>query len=203
MKRGKIIILEACPGAGKTTLGKSLQYHQPSCVFIPEEVDNVKLSEYLKDMKSKAADFQFSVQMETINRLKKAILLAKEGKTVVLERGLIGNSCFAELQYESGLISETKIIEYRRKFTYSQIPEIDEVDVQIIYMRASSKFCLERIARRARKGEDSYSLDYIEKLKAKHDLMLGDYTIIDCEKDVQFMSSGHLPFHFVEALIVI
>lgn len=203
MKKGRIIILESCPGAGKTTLGSSLQYHIPSCIFIPEKVDVSKLSEYLSDMKNKATDFQFEAQNETIERIKAAIKLAKEGNTVILERGLHGNSCFAELQYEKGLISEEKIKEYRKKFTYDQIEGLEEVEMQITYMRASAEFCMRRISKRDRLGENNYTIEYIRNLKEKHDELLSDSTIIDCEKNTQFIPLGHLPLSFVQELKVL
>jgi deoxyadenosine/deoxycytidine kinase len=198
---GKIIILESCPGAGKTTLGKSLQYHNPSCVFIPEEVNLAKLKEYLDDMENKAAEFQFNIQTETMKRLCLAAKLAKEGKIVVLERGLIGNSCFAELQYDTGLITKERIEEYRRRFNYDNLTELQEVEVEVIYMRASAEFCMQRILKRDRIGERNYTLDYITKLKKKHDEMLGDSVIVDCEKNSDFTRSGHLPLHFLKELV--
>lgn len=203
-KSGRIIILESCPGAGKTTLGQSLQYHRPSCIFIPEEVNLKKLEEYLADMQNKATEFQFESQRETMSRIRKAALLASQGNTVVLERGLGGNSCFAELQYETGLISEEDMKTYREQFTYDKIPELEGVEMQIFYMRASPEFCMTRIAKRARPGENTYSLDYIRRLKMKHDVLLGESVIvIDCERNTSFTSSGHLPINFVQELLVL
>ena len=69
-------------------------------------------------MKNKATNFQFQIQDETVKRIRMAIELAKEGKTVLIDRGLIGNRCFAEIQYEKGFINQKDIELYRKKYSY-------------------------------------------------------------------------------------
>uniref|UniRef100_A0A6C0CFH6 Deoxynucleoside kinase domain-containing protein n=1 Tax=viral metagenome TaxID=1070528 RepID=A0A6C0CFH6_9ZZZZ len=200
---GKIIVLEGLPGIGKTTLGESLQAHDSNYLFIPEVVNVGKLKIYLADMQNKAADFQFDTQFETFVRLRQAAKHARAGRDVIVDRGLEGNLCFALIQHEAGMISTKQMNEYRAQFHYNLIPELRGIEVKIVYMYAEAEFCLDRIRSRGRAGEDSYNLDYLKKLKEKHDELLGDATIVNCDSDTQFTPSGHLPSYYVKALMVL
>ena len=203
IRPGKIIVLEGLPGIGKTTLGESLRAHDPNVVFIPEVVNVEKLEIYLADMQNEAASFQFNTQFETSVRMRQAAQYARAGRDVVVDRGLGGNLCFASIQHEAGMISDAKMDEYRTSFSYDKITELKGIEVRIVYMFADADFCHQRIRSRGRAGEDSYSLDYLERLKAKHDELLGDSVIVTCDGDTQFTSSGHLPQSYVEALMVL
>src|SRR4029079_5909118 len=100
-----LIILEGLPSAGKSLWGQSFFEAHENAVFLEEWVDEKVLKEYLENMKEKATEFQFYIQEETVNRVKKAIELVKEGKVVILDRGLIGNECFVSVQHDAELIS--------------------------------------------------------------------------------------------------
>lgn len=199
---GKLIILEGLPGVGKTLFGKSYASVNPNSVFLEEWVDVKILKEYLADMKNKAADFQMHIQKETVERIQKAIRLVLSGKTVVLDRGLIGNRCFAEVQFEAGLISEESMKAYRADFTYSNIEGFWEIKSEIIYMKATPEFSLQRIKRRARDGEDVYALDYLEKLKVKHDNLLKEAKVVYVDTDHELTENGELPHVAVRAILV-
>lgn len=203
IRPGKIVVLEGLPGIGKTTLGESLQAHDSNVVFIPEVVNVERLKIYLADMQNKAADFQFDTQFETAVRLRQAAKYARAGRDVIVDRGLGGNLCFALIQHEAGMISDERMDEYRATFSYDKIAELEGIEVRIVYMFADAEFCLQRIRSRGRAGEDTYRLDYLERLKAKHDELLGDSVIVTCDGDTQFTSSGHLPQSYVEALMVL
>ena len=180
---GKVYILEGLPGVGKTTYGKSRQKVCSSVVFIAEEVDDKQLKLYLQDMKGKARDFQFSVQKLTTERLKRAAALAKQGKHVYVDRGLLGNACFAELQHRQGFISKEDIQRYREEFTYEGVEGLQDVECRTIYMKASASFCLTRIAARAREGENSYTLGYLEELEKLHDQVFNTAYISEAERN--------------------
>lgn len=199
---GKLIILEGLPGVGKTLFGKSYATVNPNSLFLEEWVDVKILKEYLADMKNKAADFQMHIQKETVERVKTAIRLVLSGKTVVLDRGLIGNRCFAEVQFEAGLISEESMKAYRSGFAYSYIDRFWEIKCEIIYMKATPEFSLQRIKRRAREGESVYELDYLEKLKEKHDKLLEEARVVYVETDHELTESGELPHVAIRAVLV-
>lgn len=199
---GKLIILEGLPGVGKTLFGKSYASLNGNAVFLEERVDLDVLKEYLADMPAKATGFQMHIQEETVERIKKAIEFVKQGKTVVLDRGLAGNRCFAETQFEADLISEDDIKEYRSKFVYSAIEGFWEIRCEVIYMHATPEFSLKRIHQRARDGESCYGLDYLRKLAAKHDHLLVGARIVEVDTDHELTEGGELPLVAVHAIIV-
>ena len=189
---GRVIVIEGCPGAGKTLLSESLFGSDRKTKVLTEWVDEEILAKYLRDMKKYATRFQFMIQNETMNRIKQAISLAKQGYTVVVDRGIDGNRCFAEIQYEKGVISAADIAVYRRSFSYDLIPGLHEVQFDVIYLKASVSTCMSRIKKRNRAGEDTYNSSYIENLKAKHDILLKDAKTVDANEEIK-LEDGKIP----------
>ena len=173
--KGKIIIIEGNIGSGKSVFCKSYAANNPNIIVLEEWVDNILLLDYLSDMKNKATDFQFQIQDETVKRIQTAIELAKDGKTVLIDRGILGNRCFAEIQYEKGFISEKDIEIYRKKYNYSNIGELTEIPIEIWYLVCNVDVCISRIKNRGRSGENLYDFEYLSMLKNKHDEYL-NYT---------------------------
>ena len=189
-----LIILEGIQSVGKTTLGRSYVDANPNAVFLEEWVDEKVLKEYLENMKEKAKDFQFYIQEETVNRIKKAIELVKSRKTVILDRGLIGNECFARVQHDSGLISNEDFETYLKSFSYNLIPGFKDVSSTTVYMKATPEFCLERIRSRNRSGESSYTLDYLNKLVHMHDTLIQPDVIMKIDSNDSLNEKGLLTF---------
>lgn len=167
--KGKIIIIEGNIGSGKSVFCKSYAANNPNIIVLEEWVDNILLLDYLSDMKNKATDFQFQIQDETVKRIRTAIELAKEGKTVLIDRGILGNRCFAEIQYEKGFISEKDIEIYRKNYSYNNIKELTEIPIEIWYLVCNVDVCISRIKNRSRSGENLYDFEYLSMLKNKHD----------------------------------
>ena len=189
-----LIILEGVQACGKTTLGKSYVAANPNAVFLEEWVDEKVLKEYLENMKEKAKDFQFYIQEETVNRVKKAIELVKAGKTVILDRGLIGNECFARVQHNAGLISNEDMDTYSKIFSYGMIPGFADIKSKTIYMKATAEFCLERIRLRAREGESTYDLDYLNRLINMHNTLIKSEVIMKIDSNDSLNKEGLLTF---------
>ena len=189
---GRVIVIEGCPGAGKTLLCESLFNSEEKVKVLTEWVNEEVLAKYLGDMKKYATRFQFMIQTETVNRIKKAIELAKQGYTVVVDRGINGNRCFAEIQHEKGVISSADITVYRRAFSYDLIQGLQDIEFQVIYLKASVSTCMTRIKRRNRKGEDTYDFTYIEDLKCKHDMLLRNAKIVNTDEDIK-LEDGKIP----------
>ena len=187
-----LIILEGIPASGKSLWGESFVEAHENAVFLEEWVDEKVLKEYLENMKEKATEFQFYIQEETVNRVKKAIDLVKEGKVVILDRGLIGNECFARVQYDTHLISDENIERYLNFFSYDNISEFKDIKSVTIYMRATTEFCLERIRTRARDGENSYTIEYLNQLAWYHDTLLPHAKIINIDKNYPLNEKGLL-----------
>ena len=189
-----LIILEGIQSSGKTTLGKSYVSENPNAVFLEEWVDEKVLKEYLENMKEKAKDFQFHLQEETVNRVKKAIELVKAGRIVILDRGLIGNECFVRVQHDAGLISDEDMNAYLKSFSYNLIPGFTEIPSTTVYMKATAEFCLERIRSRNRTGESSYTLEYLNQLVHMHDTLIKPDVIMKIETNDSLNEKGLLTF---------
>ena len=189
-----LIILEGVQACGKTTLGKSYVAANPNAIFLEEWVDEKVLKEYLQNMKDKAKDFQFYIQEETVNRVKKAIELVKTGKIVILDRGLIGNECFARVQHNAGLISNEDMETYSKTFSYGMIPGFADIKSTTIYMKATAEFCLERIRTRAREGESTYDLDYLNRLINMHNTLIKSEVIMKIDSNDSLNKEGLLAF---------
>jgi len=189
---GEVFVLEGLPGVGKTLHCKSALAHDTNVKVLDEWVDPVILPKYLADMKLWAKDFQFKIQEDTISRMREAVTLARQGYTVYVDRGIVGNRCFAEMQYEAGFISESDMEIYRSSFSYDQIEGLKEVKVTVIYMSADVEYCLAHIKQRGRKGEETYTHDYLSRLKKKHDELLTDAKVIPCLSD-HVLEEGLIP----------
>ena len=181
--KGQIFILEGLPGVGKTLHCTSAVAHDETVKVLDEWVDEEILPKYLADMKTWASEFQLKIQQDTVRRMKLAVELAKAGHTVYVDRGIVGNRCFAEMQHESGFISQADIEVYRALFSYDLIPGLKDVKWTVIYMSATVEYCLEHIKKRGRKGEESYGSEYLSRLKEKHDVLLQDAKKIVCNGD--------------------
>jgi len=190
---GKLIILEGLPGVGKTSLGRSYASTHPDVIFLEEKVDEQLLAEYIADMPNKATKFQFGIQEETVEKIKRAIDLVKAGKIVVLDRGLDGNRCFAEVQHRSGLISTADMNAYNARFQYKSIPFFSSIQTHVVYMKAGVQFIQERIHSRARDGEDAYTFEYLSQLEEMHNRFLSDARILDAEVNFTLDAHGMLP----------
>lgn len=199
---GHIIILEGLPGVGKTLLCESIAKHVDNVVILKEWVDEDILEKYIKNMKMYASRFQFRIQNETMSRMRKAVDHAKAGYIVVVDRGIAGNRCFAEMQHQAGLISASDIEIYRRSFNYEMIEGLNDVDFTTIYMKANVSICLEHIKKRDRKGEDSYNEIYLNRLKTMHDIILSNAKIVNWNVNHN-LEEDRLPQKIVENILTI
>jgi deoxyadenosine/deoxycytidine kinase len=180
---GRIFILEGLPGVGKTLFCDSMVVHDRNVKILAEWVDEEVLQKYIGNMKKYASRFQFRIQNETVTRMREAVKLAKQGFTVFVDRGITGNRCFAELQHQSGLISQSDIEIYRRAYSYDIIEGLQEVEFHVIYMKAAVSTCLAHIKKRDRKGESGYDATYLNSLKEIHEKLLPEARVIECDED--------------------
>lgn len=188
---GKIIFVEGVPGCGKTTFCKMLADPNTVCyaslvgslrdtVILEEWVDPQFLAEYIADMPNLAAQFQRRAQEELAKKLEVAINLIKQGVTVIIDRGVIGNQCFAELQHYQGFISSEFMKWYRQEFAlHNMVPH--HIPYEIWYLTCDIPTVMNRISLRDRNGEGRYTADYLRWLSEIHDqLLVGNATqIID------------------------
>jgi deoxyadenosine/deoxycytidine kinase len=75
---------------------------------------------------------------------------------------------FADMLKEEGFINSEDFIILDRVCSRILKP------VSHIYLRLDASLCLERLRKRGRPGEENISLEYLQKLEAKHDKVFSD-----------------------------
>lgn len=170
-----IISIEGSIGAGKTTLIDQLRTiyaADPSVLFLYEPIDvwtasldggESILARFYKDQEEYAFALQTLVYVSVRNQLRTAIRDHPDCKLIICERSTHASKfVFAQMLVESGKLSPAKYDIYR-----TMCDNMDRIDGraaqldQVIFLHVEPETCLERIATRARPGEDSISLDYI------------------------------------------
>ena len=167
----KIIFIEGLIGLGKTTLVEYLKERGYIVELEPVKYlqDNGLLEAFYKDPKKYSYIMQntmFLLKMNTINNITSDI--------VFIERSpFCDKECFASLLHDDGFIDEIEWSSYNLWFN-TLIKQMEQIDYKFIYLKADPKICKERIENRGRKGEESISLEYLEKLSKKHDEWLNN-----------------------------
>lgn len=169
--RGTVLTVEGGIGIGKSTKCRSLvQVLNEAGVpatYMPEDYDPQLLEAFLDQAKAApgefnahAAPFQFDVQTRRIATYRQALALQQAGQCVVIDRSLVGDYAFAMLQYEDGNLTEADWDEYCRRAEAADLLDPDLT----LFLHASPQVALERCQKRARTGEDAYTLDYFRRL---------------------------------------
>ncbi len=162
--RGKIICIEGPIGIGKSTLGKSLEQYLNSngieAIFYTEPFNQKMLEQFLSDQPKYAYAFQLYMLTRRQVVFVQAIHQAQMGKTCIIDRSLIGDLVFANLQNIYNNMTDEDFGVYRE--IYDQFKEYNP-DI-IIYLNSSIEKQLERIRIRNRNKEDTYQLDYLNDL---------------------------------------
>jgi deoxyadenosine/deoxycytidine kinase len=134
------------------------------------------LTLYISDLKRYALPFQVIILKDRIALLKKAFEIDSEEKIILLDRGLIGDACFALMQYENGYFTDQ---EYK---VYKSLTNIDHLDgaVRTIYLRCDPKVSFDRMKKR---GAEQYTLEYLIDLHEMHEELLEGNETIDWNED--------------------
>src|SRR5687767_9035911 len=97
--KGGVFTIEGIIGAGKTTLGKSLEQFLNECGiktrFFPEYINKDLLSQYIGDMKRYAYSFQLIMLCKRIEIYRIAEAFASTGGVALIDRSIIGDMSFA------------------------------------------------------------------------------------------------------------
>lgn len=182
MQSSRLIILEACIAAGKSTLGRSIaKYYDNKGIkakYLPEFSYQEFLDYYLENMKEQAYNFQIHMIRERISLFNKAIRKLKSGKykIVIIDRGWMGDLCFAKMLYDNGFITKREYKIYAGMATISKPKKIPAgVSVDVIYLKSTPTILMERIKRRGIMSEiKKYDIDYITKVCDVHDIICSD-----------------------------
>jgi deoxyadenosine/deoxycytidine kinase len=186
IQRPRLVSIEGNIGAGKSTLIQKLKEkyaENDEIMFLQEPVDiweSIKCPITQKNMLQKfyenPSKYGFSFQIMAFHTrlelIKNAIANASENcKTIVMERSLDADAeIFAKMLKENGILED---IEYQiyQKITLESLKEYSSDG--IIWLNIPFETCYERIQKRARKGEEDISCDYLEKCEQYHVEWLG------------------------------
>lgn len=196
----KIISVEGNIGAGKTTIISNLEkYYEndSSVIFIREPVDIWQsitdskgesiLAKFYADPAKYSFSFQVMAFVTRLSMLRNTIRENPNCEVIVCERSLEADrNIFAKMLYDDGLIDEINYKIYLKFYTEYR----NEFELYgMVYLNAYAKVCYERVKKRSREGEESVSLDYLEKCKKYHEDWLCDaenIVIIDANEDVTY-----------------
>lgn len=174
--KGIVLVLEGSIGAGKTTLGLSLEHyfneHGVDCKFFSEVKDEKMLKLYLKDMEKYAFIFQYSMVNKRIHMYKKALKYSKKGKLAIVDRGMLGDIAFEQLQRSKNFISDEEHDTYlsRIRMEYLAIPHIT------LHLKMNPELAFDRMIKRGIKEEkDGYTLEYFQQLEEAHSKVFNDH----------------------------
>jgi deoxynucleoside kinase len=178
----RIISIEGNIGSGKSSLVSILKerfsYSKNIC-FLQEPIDiwnTIKdyegktiLENYYKDQTKYAFSFQMMAYISRLSMLKREIRKNKYD-IIITERSLnTDRFVFAKMLYDDKKIDELQYQIYLKWFEefIEEIPKIE-----IIYIRTSPHVAYERVKKRAREGESTIELEYLEYCHRYHEYWL-------------------------------
>ena len=183
-----IVSIEGNIGSGKTTAKEKLKEYimkgngMESTVFVDEPTDERQtiqddkgvpiLVNLYSDLKRFAFRFQMMAYISRLKKLRDA-LRNPNIKIIITERCLITDArVFAKMLYDSKHIEEDEYQIYTRWFDEFA----KEVEPScIVYFKASTEVCMNRIKKRSRAGEQDMQYEYLDRCNRYHD----DWLITD------------------------
>ena len=183
-----IVSIEGNIGSGKTTAKEKLKEYimrkkgMESTIFVDEPTDDWQtikdengvpiLENLYRDLKRFAFRFQMMAYISRLTKLRNALRNPKV-KIIITERCLNTDAhVFAKMLYDSNHIEEDEYQIYTRWFDEFA----KEVEPScIVYFKASTDVCMNRIKKRNRAGEQDMQHDYLDKCNKYHD----DWLITD------------------------
>lgn len=167
-----ILYVDGLPGAGKTSLIASLKALKTAQVLVWEEkIDQTRLNLMLSNMKRYAFDYQMFRLRESARVFKEALSAALAGQFVVIDRSVAGDAAFAWNHFLSGNMTDKQWQTYlaELKELVGEMKAAEPFVKQLyIYLATTAPQALQRIHRRGRAGESSYTLKYLKSVESAH-----------------------------------
>jgi deoxyadenosine/deoxycytidine kinase len=176
-----LVTLEGNIGAGKTTFLRRVDaalaaagiahvvLYEPVDVWTSTRVEGRSMLErFYEDKAGHALAFQFFVLQTRVQQMLEC-LREHPGKVIVTERCHVTDCrIFARLMQASGYLKPHEMLVYTR--WYDTVCGLLSQYLQgIVYLRASPSVCVQRIIQRARRGEETITLEYIKRLHDAHE----------------------------------
>lgn len=193
-----IISVDGNIGSGKTTMVGYMRERFKDVYFVDEPVgewigikdkdDRNILEKFYSDRTrwsytfqnvaflTRFMNIQKSIQMAIEEHISKASLEKKSKIVIITERCLLTDRyVFARMLYDDGSITELEWNLYL--MWYESLTKYLDIKVDgIIYVNTDPITCRERIAKRARSGEEIISQKYLDSLHEYHQNWLKDYS---------------------------
>jgi deoxyadenosine/deoxycytidine kinase len=169
-----IIVLEGNIGVTKTTIGNTIteklkqmssMYTQTTYqidnkifkfVFIPEDLNPEKLTEFYTDPTKNSFEFQMYMLRKAADNYIKAKEYSDHGFLVMLDRNFIGYTVFLKTLYRQKCLTENQY-----QYLINEVKKINPVYEKIIHIQDLPFACLKRIKNRNRPYEQDITIDYL------------------------------------------
>lgn len=160
-----VVQIEGTIACGKTTLARNMKTCEAGTEVLEERVNEPFLALLYKEPKKTAFAFQAFMLSTRLAQLDSA---ERHGTgRLVLDRGLVGDTIFADLNHRQGNISDAELAVYASLCkSYAPRHLSDTVDVAV-FLDVDPVECRRRMVElRQRKSEEVVPLDYLQKLDA-------------------------------------
>lgn len=178
-KKLMIVLVEGTIGAGKSTLlsrleGKYKVVHEPleQWTDIKDDDGSNLFVKFCGDMQRYGFAFQLFVLQTRFELMRKAVDQHSEGDVLFMERSVLSDyHIFADQLHRNKCISNLEMQVYMQWF--NALEALYSTHIKgILYLRVEPLVAINRIQKRARKGEEKYNLEYLEQLHAQHERWL-------------------------------
>lgn len=202
---GSLIIIDGVISVGKTTAGFSLEKYLNSiglaAKFFPEPINKEHLNLYIEDMEKEAFGFQMTMFYRRLALYEKALDFAAKGGISFVDRSLVGDTIFAEMQMKKGIFTEKQARVYRSALDDQNPPEPSAT----LFLKCSVETCLARLRRRGESSEvEGYTQEYLSELCTAYEEAMKQLTHpvveIDWDNDHR-LTSRNLPDSSVKYLL--
>lgn len=204
MNKGLVIVIEANIAVGKTSLCNSLYNYLKKThnvrLYI-ESIPNEKLDLYLTDPKKYAWSTQSYMFPTRLNILKEAYEFSQTGGISIIDRGIIGDLVFTNLDHNKGYINDVEYEVYKKLRTNILKYKIDLV----LYLQCNIETNLYRLNKRGNTNEiKTYDYTYLLTLQKEYDKCINEYydkkLIVDWSINYN-ITNGLLPDNIIIKLI--
>ena len=160
-------------GVGKSTLTDVLSRELGGEPFFEAVDTNPYLADFYRDMRA----WSFHSQVFFLSqRLRRHYELMQRSGTVIQDRTVYEDAeIFARHLYEQGLMSERDYRVYRQ--LYEVMRDLVPPPTLVVYLRASVRTLLQRIALRGRHFEHDIGVAYLERLNALYEEWVAGLTL--------------------------
>lgn len=166
----KVINVEGIIGAGKTTLVDTLS-RDYEVETVPEPVDdNPFLAKFYDDEKAYGYLIQMWLLSARHDANRAAFWLARGGRNILVDRGRLGDRCFARVNNALGNITDDQMMVYDKFFTSMNSRDPDA----IVFIDIGVTEAGRRIEARGRECEKGIDPHYLHLLRLEHDHMVND-----------------------------